>query len=75
MTDLVIMHEQLGEMETAKRWAERLLSVFPDFTIGGWRNTQFRGDREGLERDVASLRAHGVARVMIWNVLDSFGAA
>ena len=60
VTDLVIMHEQLGETETAKRWVQRLLSVFPDFTIGAWQNTQFRRDRESLARDVASLKALGL---------------
>jgi adenylate cyclase len=60
VTDLVIMNEQLGERETATRWAGRLRSVFPDFTISGWRNTQFRRDQESLERDIASLRAMGL---------------
>lgn len=60
VTDLVIMNEQRGERETATRWAGRLRSVFPDFTISGWRNTQFRRDQESLERDIASLRAMGL---------------
>jgi hypothetical protein len=60
VTDLVIIHAQLGETETAKRWVQRLVSVFPDFTITGWRSTQFRRDQESLERDVASLRAMGL---------------
>ena len=60
VTDLVIIHEQLGDTGTARKWADRLLSVFPDFTIGAWRKTQFRSNQESLERDVQSLRALGL---------------
>ncbi|MCA3575532.1 MAG: hypothetical protein IOC86_16555, partial [Aestuariivirga sp.] len=62
VTDLAIIHEQLGEMEKAKTWAAKLMSVLPNFTIGAWRKTQFRSDAEGLAADIRSLEALGLPR-------------
>lgn len=60
VTDLVVINEQLGREDEARRWAAVLRDAFPDFRIGAWRETQFRRDREALEADAASLRAMGL---------------
>jgi adenylate cyclase len=60
VTDLAIIHEQLGESGKARAWAAKLLSVLPDFTISAWRKTQFRSDAEGLAADIRSLDALGL---------------
>lgn len=60
LSDLVIAYQQTGRPDEAKRAAEQLLSVRRDFTIAAWANTQFRADTEGLEADIAALRAAGL---------------
>ena len=60
-TDLVILHGQLGETDRARAWADRLLSVFPDFSLRAWRLTQFRADADGIRQDMAVLRAVGLS--------------
>ncbi|MFN7445257.1 MAG: tetratricopeptide repeat protein [Curvibacter sp.] len=60
VTDLIILHEQAGEIAQARAWADRLLSVFPEFTVSGWRQTQFRADPAAIQSDMASLRAVGL---------------
>jgi adenylate cyclase len=59
-TDLVILHGQLGEKDKARAWADRLLSVFPEFNLRAWRETQFRADADGIRQDMAVLRAFGL---------------
>jgi len=60
LADLVIVYQQTGQTEDARRAAEELLSVRRNFTIAGWADTQFRADRTGLEADIAALRAAGL---------------
>jgi adenylate cyclase len=60
VTDLVILHGQMGETDKARAWADRLLSVFPDFTLRAWRQTQFRTDADAIQADMAALRAFGL---------------
>lgn len=60
VTDLAIMAHERGEDTRAREWVTRLLETDPGFTISGWLRTQFRSDRPGLARDVASLRALGL---------------
>jgi adenylate cyclase len=60
LADLVIIYQQTGRAEEARRTAERLLSIRPDFTIAAWTRTQFRADTAGLEADIAALRAAGL---------------
>ncbi len=60
VTDLVILHEQLGRLDTAKAWAARLLLADPTFTVGAWVDTRFRNDTASLAADAASLRAAGL---------------
>ena len=37
VTDLAIIHEQLGNMDKARAWAQKLMSAFPDFSAGAWQ--------------------------------------
>ena len=60
LSDLVIAFQQAGRPGEAKRTAEQLLSIRRDFTITAWSKTQFRADREGIEADIAALRAAGL---------------
>ncbi|HKG99802.1 MAG TPA: adenylate/guanylate cyclase domain-containing protein [Bradyrhizobium sp.] len=60
LADLVIIYQQTGQFELARRTAERLLAVRQDFTIASWARTQFRRDTAQLEADVAALRAAGI---------------
>lgn len=60
VTDLAIIHEQQGDTETATRWANKLISVFPDFSVGAWLKTQFRSDAAAVAADARSLTALGL---------------
>jgi adenylate cyclase len=62
LTDLVIVYQQSGQTEEARRTAERLLAVRPDFTVTAWANTQFRADTARLEADISALDAAGLPR-------------
>ena len=57
LADIVMIQEQAGDVENARRTAAELLSVRPDFTISSWLKTQFRADTVQLARDRESLRA------------------
>ena len=57
LADIVMIQEQAGHVEDARRTAAELLSVRPDFTIAAWTRTQFRADEAQLARDRESLRA------------------
>ena len=57
LADIVMIQEQAGHVEDARRTAAELLSVRPDFTISAWVRTQFRADEAQLARDRESLRA------------------
>ena len=58
--DLVIVYQQTDRPAEARRTAEQLLSLRRDFTIAAWAKTQFRADRDGIEADIAALRAAGL---------------
>ena len=61
LTDVVIAHQEKGQPEEAKRTAARLMAARPEFTIAGWRKTQFiRRDAARVEADAAALRAAGL---------------
>jgi adenylate cyclase len=60
LSDLVIAYHQIGQPEEARRAAQSLLAVRPEFTISAWLKTQFRRDAERLDADVAALRAAGL---------------
>jgi adenylate cyclase len=61
LTDVVIAHHEKGQPEEAKRTAARLMTARPEFTIAGWRKTQFiRRDAARVETDAAALRAAGL---------------
>ncbi len=60
LADLVIIYQQAGRVEEARRAVEQLLSIRRDFTITAWTNTQFRADAAGLAADTAALRAAGL---------------
>jgi adenylate cyclase len=60
LTDLVIIYQQTGQPEKAKRTAEQLLVARPNFTIAEWFKTQFRRDTAQVEADKAALRDAGL---------------
>jgi adenylate cyclase len=61
LTDVVIAYQEKGQPEEAKRTAARLMAARPEFTIAGWRKTQFiRRDAARVEADAAALRAAGL---------------
>jgi adenylate cyclase len=61
LTDIVIAHQETGQPQEAKRTAARLMEARPDFTIAGWRKTQFmRRDAARVETDAEALRAAGL---------------
>jgi adenylate cyclase len=61
LTDVVIAYQEKGQPGEAKRTAERLMTARPEFTIAGWRKTQFiRRDKGRIEADAAALRAAGL---------------
>jgi adenylate cyclase len=61
LTDVVIAQHEKSCPEEAARTAARLMAARPDFTIAGWRKTQFiRKDKARVETDEAALRAAGL---------------
>jgi adenylate cyclase len=60
LTDLIILYQQNGQPEEAKRTAERLLAARPGFTTASWLKTQVTPDAVRLEADGAALRAAGL---------------
>jgi adenylate cyclase len=60
LTDLIILYQQNGRPEEAKRNVERLLVARPGFTTASWLKTQVMRDAVRLEADAAALRAAGV---------------
>jgi len=61
LTDMVIAYQQTGRPEQARRTAEQLLVVRPNFTVAAWLKTQFsRRDTAQVEADAAALRAAGL---------------
>jgi adenylate cyclase len=60
LADLVIIYQQNGQFELARRTAERLSALRRNFTIESWARTQFRRDTAQLEADAAALRAAGL---------------
>ena len=61
LTDLVIIYQEIGLADEAKRTAEQLMAARPNFTIAGWLKTQFiRRDTARVEADTAALRAAGL---------------
>ena len=60
LVDLVLIHEQAGRHEDALEDVALLLSLRRNFTIKGWAQTQFRADRQGLQKDMDSLVAAGL---------------
>jgi adenylate cyclase len=61
LTDLVIIYQQIGQADGARRTVEQLMAARPNFTIGGWLKTQFiRRDTAQVEADREALRAAGL---------------
>ena len=61
LTDLVIIYQESGPAEEARRIAEQLMAARPGFTIAAWLKTQFiRRDTPRVEADTAALRAAGL---------------
>lgn len=61
LTDLVIIYQQTGQPEKARRTAEQLFVARPNFTIAAWLETQFsRRDTAQVEADTLALRAAGL---------------
>jgi hypothetical protein len=57
LADFVMIQEQTGNLEEARKTAAQLIAARSSFTIASFLRTQFRSDVEQLEADVASLRA------------------
>jgi adenylate cyclase len=61
LTDIVIIYQQTGRLEEARRAAEQLLAARTNFTVAAWLKTQFsRRDTTQVEADAAALRAAGL---------------
>jgi adenylate cyclase len=61
LTDVVIAQHEKGHPDEAKRTAARLMAARPEFTVAGWRKTQFlRRDKARVEADEAALRSAGL---------------
>jgi hypothetical protein len=60
LADMIMIQEQIGHLEEARKTAGLLIAARPAFTIASFLRTQFRSDISQLEADVASLRAAGV---------------
>jgi adenylate cyclase len=60
LADIVMIQEQAGRLEDARRTAAQLLAARLGFTATSWLRTQFRADTEQMAADMASLRAAGV---------------
>jgi len=61
LTDLVIIYQQTGQPEKARKIAEQLLVARPHFTIAAWLETQIsRRDVAQVEADTLALRAVGL---------------
>jgi len=60
LSDLVIILEEAGQHDEARRTAARLLAARRDFTVSGWAETQFRRDPDRLAADIEALRAAGL---------------
>ncbi len=60
LADIVMIEEQAGDIDAARKTAAELMAARPDFTVSSWIDTQFRSDTAQMERDAASLRAAGV---------------
>jgi tetratricopeptide (TPR) repeat protein len=61
LTDLVIIYQESGQEDEARRTAEGLLAARPAFTIAAWLKTQFiRRDTARIEADIAALRDAGL---------------
>ena len=68
----MIAYQEKGQPEEAKRTAARLMAARPEFTIAGWRKTQFiRKDKAGSSRR-GGLRA---ADCDIDDPISGFGEA
>jgi tetratricopeptide (TPR) repeat protein len=60
LADLVIIQEENGRHDEARRTAARLLAARRAFTVDTWAETQFRRDPDRLAADIAALRAAGL---------------
>ena len=57
----MIIYQEIGQAEEARRTAEQLMAVRPNFTISGWLKTQFmRRDTAQVEAYTLALRAAGL---------------
>ncbi len=61
LADLVIVYQLIDQPGKAKRTAKQLMGIRRDFTVANWAKTQIRTDEEGLEADIAALRAAGLS--------------
>jgi adenylate cyclase len=60
LADIVLIQEQAGQIDDARRTAAELRATRPDFTLSAWQRTQFRADADQLARDLQSLQAVGL---------------
>jgi adenylate cyclase len=60
LADIVMIEEQAGDLQAARKTATELKASRPAFTVAYWLQTQFRVDAAQMAADLASLRAAGV---------------
>ena len=60
LADIIMIEEQAGRLDDARRTAAELATTRPDFTVSSWERTQVREDVEQHAADLASLRRAGV---------------
>ena len=58
--DLAIMYQQAGRLDEARAEIEKLRGARPGFAVASFAATQYRKDVEGVEADLAALRASGL---------------
>jgi adenylate cyclase len=60
LADIVMIQEQAGQIDEARKTAAELAVLRPTFSMASWLRTQFRVDKEQMAADLASLRTAGV---------------
>jgi adenylate cyclase len=60
LADIVMIEEQAGRLDEARRIATELAVLRPTFSVAYWLRTQFRVDKEQMAADLRSLRNAGV---------------
>jgi len=60
LADIVMVEEQAGDLDGARKTAAELAVFRPTFTVATWLRTQVRVDKDQMAADLQSLRRAGV---------------